>query len=1066
MRCKVWCSFFLLAALLGFTCPGFAQGTGTVHGTVTDRSGAAVPSAEVVATHVERGVSRSVMSNDAGEYVFNLLPVGTYTVRVQAKGFQSAERQGISLTTAQNVRTDFAVEIGNVSETVSVTAEATLVDTRSAQVGTLVDSRRIVELPINGRNAYALAILTPGVVNVRALQSLTFDRDGTSMTVNGSRENQNLFLMDGAYTNSHFRNHGNIPPPPDALQEVKLITNSFDAQYGRNGGAIINVTTKSGSNSLHGGLWEFLRNHELNARNFFDGPRVAKLIQNQYGGSAGGRVIKDRLFFFGTYEGFRIRPAPQTSAQFPLTAAERTGDFSRTTRAIRDPSTGVVFPGNLIPSSRLDPAARNIVQDMPQANLPNGELRQTAALPINAHTYLGRADYILGKHNFDVRYYRQNTDESAYEGGVPTYGPIQRARWDWNANAGDTIILSPKLIANFRVALSRNNTVTSVFNLKTLADYGGKFPLLAPKEYVTAPSIGISGRIDMQGGRPNLSVNQNFLVSGSMNWTHDRHNIKFGGDSLRLKYIQRAFDGSNGGFTFSGNLSGDAAADFMLGNAENFSITALEYNGDFRQYNWYAYVQDDFRIHPRLTLNLGLRYEMSPPWFHVQNFLNGIRPGQRSTKVPNAPYELLFPGDPGVPNGMYQTDKNNWAPRFGFAWDPLGTGRTSVRGAYGIFYDTINQDCCTGVGNQPFRSGTGYGSTGGVVLRLSDPFATFPIPSTVVDYKNPIFTPFPFIASIDGSIRTPYLQNFNLNVQREILPNLVVQAGYVGKLGRKLVTLPDINDGIPQPGGSVRDIQQRRPYREIGRVFDTKTAVGSAYHAMQVEVNKRFSHSFSLQAAYTWSKNIDMGSTAAQGGTFPNMRDWRPERALADYDAKHIFSGSWLWELPQLRGRNIFLRQAAGGWQVNGLVSMRSGYPFAVRNGRDVAFTGVGAWQRTNVTGDPYLSDDRSRAEKLARWINTAAFTFPADGTFGNQARNALRGPASSVVNMGFFKSFPVTERVRLQFRSEFFNLFNSANFLISRSEGTMALTSGANFGRVTRADASRVIQFALKLQF
>jgi hypothetical protein len=458
-----------------------AQGTGAIHGAVTDASSAAVPNAKVTATLGERGATRTVATDTQGGYVLPSLPIGSYSVRVEVPGFKTFVQSGVELSANENARVDAVMEIGNATESISVTAEALLVDSRSSAVGTLIDSRRVVDLPTNGRNIIALAGLLPGVAQISAPETFTGDRSGPTVSVSGSRQNENLFLFDGAEFNAVFRNTGLNYPPPDALQEVKVLTNTFTAEYGRNAGAVFNVITKSGSNQLHGSAWEFLRNQNLNARNFF-APGKPQLIQNQFGATAGGPIRKNKLFFFGSYEGLRIRPAALGTSAFPLTAAERSGDFS-TAKQVLDPLTNAPFPNNQIPVSRFDPVSKNLIATslMPLPNAPGGALITTFPEPQNDNQALGRIDYNAGRHTIDGRYNYNLARQIATAGQVPAHLPLDELARVQSVTVGDTFIIHPQLLNQARLSFNRVLSTITNLNPTNLADLGGNFPVLGPK---------------------------------------------------------------------------------------------------------------------------------------------------------------------------------------------------------------------------------------------------------------------------------------------------------------------------------------------------------------------------------------------------------------------------------------------------------------------------------------------------------------------------------------------------------------------------------------------------------
>jgi len=1048
-----------------------AQDTGSLYGTVADPAGGLVPDARVTATSAERGNVRTAVSNERGEWVLTLLPLGTYAVKVEAPGFKSFEQKEISLVSEQNVKIDAVLQLGSAAETVTVTAEAPLTDARSSTLAGTVDQKEVTEMPLNGRNIFDLVTLLPGVSQVNSPQTFTNDRKGPTFTTSGSRTGQNSMLFDGTPFNAVFRNSGLNYPPPDAIQEIRVVTSNFQAEYGRNSGTVMNVITRSGTNGVHGTLWEFNRDSAYNARSFF-AKSVNKLVQNQFGGAAGGPIIKNKLFVFGSYQGLRVRSTALTSSAKPLTSTESSGVFSST---IFDPLTGQPFPGNTIPSSRFDAVALKLNSLISPGNSANGFLVANLFAPLNDDQGLIRADYYWGKHVIDARYNQVASRDNAEAGNVPGYEYEEDDAAYHTVSVGDTLPISPTLLNVVRVAYNRFAPSTSILTPYSLHSLGSTLPEFGPPN----PSeINVSSRFDIgnTSAAPSRLVNETRSIIESLSWIHGAHTFKGGVEINRLFYLNRTWFQSQGGFTFSGiftqgvvsgkTTTAVSAADFLLGLAQTLSIStpALEQGGIQR--NYFAYVQDDWRVSRRLTLNLGMRYELPMPWYQNNNYWGSFSPGQQSVVYPNAPRGLVFPGDPGFPRGLVQTDHNNFGPRIGFGLDATGDNKTVVRGGFGVFYDAITANIIQN-GTQPFR----YSYTINAPYSLADPLRGLQSLPATVNLRNPVFTtnPPPQLTFPSPAMRTPYTMQYNVTVQRQIVRDTVIEAAYVGKLGRKLLDDLSFNPAIYAPGATVANENTRVVYPGFGNLNTMGSFANSAYNALQTRIIKRYANRFMFQGTYTWSKSMDnfsggTGASVTDTASTPNPFHLKNEWAPSDFYAKHIASAAVIWDMPALRQSRTWLREAAGGWQLALRYTARSGNPINVVTGADNALSGT-PQQRPNVNGNPVLSSDRSTAAKLSEWFDPSVFSTPAAGTFGDLGRNALIGPGLTSTNAALLKNFPFTHRegVKLQFRAEAFSLFNTPIFKNPTN------TLGSNLGKITSTgsgNGDRQLQFALKLMF
>lgn len=1070
----------VIVTMLLASLPGVLHGqtTGTILGQVSDSTGAMISGAKIEVQNVDTGLTREAETNDAGGYLVPSLPSGNYKLTATARGFKVYSQSNITLQVGQNARVDVPLVLGSVTESVSVSAAALAVDTQSTTIGATIDNRRLENIPLNGRNVLSLAQLLPGVGTANIPTTVTFSRSGPTISVSGSRTNQNNIMLDGTTLIGAMGNVAQNLPSPDALQEFRLLTNTFSAEYGRAAGGVFLAVTKSGTNELHGSLWEFLRNDALNARNFFSAGKPF-LRQNQFGGSVAGPVIlphyngRNRTFIFGSYQGLRIRQQSLITT-FPPSARELAGDFSGSPTPVKDPVTGQPFPGNQIPTSRFDPLALNIAKlYLPPINQPDGRSVTLRSLPLSSNQFIVKGDHRLTESDhLSVRFYRNKDFAEGTNGGDADALTGTRANTVTSWSVNETHIFNPGLLNEFRASYTRVYSLfkTSPLN-KTPRELGANFNQDGP--FPLVPTVTVSGRINVSPEFPLPEPDDLFQYDDKLSWIRGRHAIKFGAEIMRIRHLSRGQFQSSGQFSFDGSFTGNAMADYLIGRPNNlFMQSPLE--DASRTGNYHFFVQDDFKLNRKLTLNIGLRYELNTPYVQVHDWTSTIRPYvgcttdcAHSVKFPTAPPGLVYPGDPGVPRGLIPTDKNNFAPRVGFAWDPTGKGRTAVRGAYAVFYDytgaiisaTVNQTLPyvlpISLPSPPSFSNPWQGRT--------DPFPY------KTDPANPVFV-YPTQAySVSNDFRDGYIQQFNLNLQHQFGQDWVVQAGYYGRLGRKLSSNHEGNPALYGPGATAANVQARRIflpqyYSSIGLITSD---TNSNYNGLQASAEKKFSHGYTLQVAYTLSKAIDERSGfSVDGASGANPFNYRKgERGLSDFDQRHILAVNGVWDLPFLKNKG-FVTTVLGGWQLSGTSRVASGLPFSVISGTDFALAGTGRGstnQRPNVTGNPNLDTGRPRNDQVFAYFNTSVFVRPPEGQFGNSGRNIIVGPGFRQTDLAVNKKFqfPRERLGRIEFRSEIYNLFNNVNF----NNPNNTLISPA-FGKLLSARDARIIQFAMRYDF
>jgi outer membrane receptor protein involved in Fe transport len=1113
-------TLFLMALLTSLNVAG-QQITGSIRGTVLDPSGAIVQAASVTAKQTETGLTRAAVTDRQGEYVLVELPIGHYQLEVHAQGFQKYLQQGISLDVNETATVSIHLKLGAESQQVEVSADAALVQSTVSSLGETVMEHEILDLPLDGRNFSQLGLLQPGVVPLTPglLEAGGPARENQGYAVDGQRPESNNFMIDGADNVSSVDGGFVLKPPIDAIAEFKILSHNANAEFGRNTGSTTNIVTRSGSNSFHGAAWEFLRNDAMDSSDYFT-QSVQPLKQNQFGATFGGPILKDKTFFFGYYEGFRNRQGESVPATVP-SAAERGGNFGEqcappasfnSSGLCSNAQEQLTFFGMPVPFNQMtiftpiDPVATNVLPFFPLPNQGENGFIATQTLIENNDQFGLRLDHYLSRAdtlNFRYMYSSGPTTDplSPVGANVPGFpvGEDDRAQ---NFVAQETHVFSPNTIGVARFSYLRNKFLLDEhLNHESPSDLGFEYEPTLPSA-AGPPFIQVGGYASVGDPitGPRNTFQNTFDLSGSLSWIHGRHELKFGGGYRRDQINALQGIASNGFFVFSNFPYSDGFASFLSGNPVVFLQGGGDFSREIRDRALDAYGQDTYRVNSRLTLNLGLRYELPFPPTENNNMVNLFVPGVQSTVLPNAPAGLLYPGDRGVPAGLIPTQKTAFAPRVGLAWDPHGDSKTVVSAAYGIFYE-------------PFYTGEGG--------PLQDPVSAPPYLKTqqisfpVNSFANPFYTPNPFsvdfpepmtLLVVARNLHLPYAQDWNLNIQRSLGQDWLLQVGYVGTTGVRLprfiegnppAFIPGMSNSAafcapqspPCPISNENNVNNRRLYSGCtlanpnnciySSVGEIASISNSSYNALQASLRKRFSHGLSFLASYTWSHSIDDVSSfnitgsasqpvAGENDLAQNPFDLAAERGRSMFDSRHRFILSYQWMLPFLQRSSSWYGHVFGNWQLNGIVTAMSGGPFTVFDSNDVSLqgqapeiTGFSA-NRPNLIGNPN-SGPRTPQE----WFNVGAFQqlqpdpLGRFEVFGDEGRNVVAGPGYVNWDASAFKNIRLTESKELQFRGELFNLLNHTNFRLPVSD-----IESPTFGQIQQDVSPRVIQVALKFLF
>ena len=945
-----------------------AQTSATVVGTVRDETQASVPGASAVITNNATGLQVARETGADGSFLLPSLPPGSYRLTVKKSGFQQHVHDGIVLAVNDRATIDVTLALGATAESVTVTGEVSLLEAQTGTLRGVIEQKRIVDLPLNGRNMTQLVALQAGVIQTADNSG---NGEGIGFAVNGSRGNGMYFLLDGGYNTSTYRNFSGTFPNPDAVQEFSLQRSNFSAEYANSSGAVMNVITKSGTNQFHGSAFHFFRNAQLNARNFFAATRDS-LKRNQFGGTLGGPLVKDRLFFFGSYQGTTLRSDPQLGVQYLPTAAQRTGDFSGVSGRIIDPLTNQPFPNNRIPANRIDPVAANFLQYIAVPSTPDGRRLTGAPNISNSHEFIGKIDWNLSRHRISGKIFQSEVSKPFYADPNDIAIPLVRKESQPYTHLSFNHLYMHSAALLNSVTLARRYRAR--FDDWAGFEYPINFASAGVKEIaIKQPAgfvINVNGYFNVSTTWPYQIEDGDWHLSDTLTLSRGKHELKVGGEWIRSTNVIRNDFRTMGLFTFDGRVTGNSLADFLTGNAYSFQQGGGEFK-DMTGNRVGFFVQDDWRITPSLTLNLGLRWDPTIPFKDSLGRLQCIRPGNQSSRFPKAPAGYLSAGDAGCPEGGFDAYYKSIAPRFGFAWrTPLA--HTVVRGGYGLFWTPLSTVLYNGfVNGAPFSPqvnrfgipfGDPYQNTPNPFPEQYAPFT----PSTDASFTLPLG----LIGNFDPGFRPSYQQVFNFTVEREFGLNLLARVSYVGNLGRHLPYSLDTNYAVYVPGASTTaNIQNRRPFSSFGQVLTSLSEGNSSYHSLQASLERRFA-ALSFDANYTWSKAIDEYSQDATPGQSASLSipfSRKLNRAVSDFDVPHRLVISGVWSLPSMQRTSPVLRWVAGGWELSGIFTSRSGLPFSVFSGRDNALSGISR-DYPDLIGLPSLGSDRPRGEQIARY--------------------------------------------------------------------------------------------------
>ncbi len=1128
----VGCLYLGLMAVSVF---GQAVNFAQMHGTISDPSDAAIVGAQVKATQLSSGLIRTTVTNSEGHFSLPSLPVGPYQLEVMAPGFQNYLQTGLTLQVNQDPRIDVQLRVGTVTTVQEVTADAVMVQTNETAVSQVIDQQRVVDLPLDGRQATDLILLSGGAANPSIpgndlLSSKNYGNGNVTSSVTatisvaGGQQNANNYLLDGGDHVDKFSNLNMPFPFPDAIQEFSVQTSTLTARYGAHPGSVVSVVTKSGGNSFHGNVFEFLRNDAVNAHHWISpfvhstsgaNPNDNVLRRNQFGGTIGGPIVRDKLQFFAGYQATRnFQEQAPTTIAVP-TAAALAGDFSTlesTTclskaRTLKDPANSAkTFAGNKIPTGRFNQQALNLLQFIPVSSDPCGRTSLSLFNTGNEDQGVTRMDWSQSSRNtvFGRYFITDFRDPPIFDGvNLLTTGKAGQFARNQSAVIGDTYTLNSSMVNSFHLTANR----MAIFrgpsgNVPNPAALGINVPSPVPSALV----VSISNYFNVESGTatPGHFNNNSFQVADDFDWVRGKHQLAFGINWVHSQLNELSTFQSNGQFAFSGQSSagssGDSLADFMLGAVQTFTQGNNEQE-NWRQSYYGLYAQDNYRILSNLTLNFGLRWE---PYFPAQDrYKRGshfdpaaFTAGTRSTVFPNAPPGLFFCGDSQTPCSYVNGHATNFSPRGGVNWDPRGKGKETIRAGYGLFYDNPEEFYFDRFAdNSPFGSGISISRPAG---GLTNPYQgltvpPFPLPFPTAGGSNAFFPANGVYVNVPLNLRPTYVQQWNLSIDRQFGPNWLVSASYLGNRTNHLWLGYDANAPVFIPGSDCASSSTVKPVHGAGtspcsttaneqvrRVLalqnptngaffssiSTATDEGNAsYNGLLLTASHRFSQHFTLLANDTWSHCIGSGEFAGELSSsrlITNPNNFAADHGNCSFDIRHIFNSSFVASSPKFS--NGLTGALLGNWQVSTIIGYHTGNHFSALGGSDASLTGI-KQDRADIVGDPNTGTCANGAAvgTPTCWFNTNAFVTNAPGTFGTAGRNTLVGPGFLTFNAGLARQFKVRENQNLMLRFEAFNLLNHPNL----ANPVNSNPSSSQFGQITTTVGTpRVLQLAAKYSF